>query len=93
MLKLLVSEPCVRRFRHIETQSNHALTGAYVSNQSTNGGVRQQWFLCKPTVGQLPLLLLILIQVTGNLVFLSHQERKLFSMKNMLDVISCLLAY
>ena len=43
MLKLLVSEPCVRRCRHIETQSNHALTGAYVSNQSTNGGVRQQW--------------------------------------------------
>ena len=42
MLKLLVSEPCVRRCRHIETQSNHALTGAYVSNQSTNGGVRQQ---------------------------------------------------
>ena len=43
MLKLLVSEPGVRRCRHIETQSNHALTGAYVSNQSTNGGVRQQW--------------------------------------------------
>ena len=35
MLNLLVSEPCVRRCRHIETQSNHALTGAYVSNQST----------------------------------------------------------
>ena len=42
MLKLLVPQPCVRRYRHIETQSNHALTGAYVSNQSTNGGVRQQ---------------------------------------------------
>ena len=36
MLKLLVSQPCVRRCRHIETQSNHALTGAYVSNQRTN---------------------------------------------------------
>ena len=46
MLKLLVSEPCVRRCRHIETQSNHALTGAYVSNRSTNGGVRQQC-VCK----------------------------------------------
>ena len=45
MLKLLVSEPCVRRCRHIETQSNHALTGAYVSNRSANGGVRQQWSL------------------------------------------------
>ena len=44
MFKLFVSEPCVRRCRHIETQSNHALTGAYVSNQSTNGGVRQQWY-------------------------------------------------
>ena len=44
MLKLLVSEPCVRRCRHIETQSNHVLTGAYVSNQSTNGGVRQQCY-------------------------------------------------
>ena len=45
MLKFLVSEPCVRRCRHIETHSNHALTGAYVSNQSTNGGVRQQCVL------------------------------------------------
>ena len=45
MLKLLVSKPCVRRCRHIETESNHALTGAYVSNQSTNGDVRQQWYL------------------------------------------------
>ena len=42
MLKLLVSQLCLRRYRHIEAQSNHALTGAYVSNQSTNGGVRQQ---------------------------------------------------
>ena len=42
MLKLPFSEPYVRRCRHIETQSNHALNGAYVSNQSTNGGVRQQ---------------------------------------------------
>ena len=45
ILKLLVSEPCVRRCRHIETQYNHALTGAYVSKQSTNGGVRQQWWM------------------------------------------------
>ena len=43
MLKLLVFEPCVLSCRHIETPSNHALTGAYVSNQSTNGGVRQQY--------------------------------------------------
>ena len=38
MLKLLVSELCVRRCRHIETQSNHALTGAYVSKRSANVG-------------------------------------------------------
>ena len=43
MLKILVSQPCVRRFRHIETQSNHALTGAYVSNQSTTGSVIQDF--------------------------------------------------
>ena len=43
LLKLLISVACVRRCRHIESQSNHVLTGAYVSNQSTNGGVRQLW--------------------------------------------------
>ena len=25
-----------------ETQTNHVYTGAYITNQSTNGGVRQQ---------------------------------------------------
>ena len=44
VLKFLISVACVRQCRHIETQSIHVLTGAYVSNQSTNGGVRQQWF-------------------------------------------------
>ena len=42
ILKFLISVACVLRCRHVETQSNHALTGAHVSNQSTNGGVRQQ---------------------------------------------------
>ena len=42
VLKFLISVACVRHCRHIETQSNHALTGAHVSKQSTNGGVRQQ---------------------------------------------------
>ena len=37
--------------------------------------------------------LLILIQVTGNLVFMNHQVKKQLSMKNMLGATSCLLAY
>ena len=35
----------LQHFRYIETRSNHAVTGAYVSNQNTDGGVRQQWCL------------------------------------------------
>ena len=50
-------------------------------------------FLCKPTVELLQLPLRILIQVTGNLVFLNNLERKQFSVKNMVDVISSLFAY
>ena len=42
ILKSLISVVCERRYRHIEIQSNHVLTGAHVSNQSTNGGIRQQ---------------------------------------------------
>ena len=32
----------VQHYHHTETQSNHFVTGAYITNQSTNRGVRQQ---------------------------------------------------
>ena len=45
-LKFLISVACVRLCHHIETQYNRVLTGHTFSNQSTNNGVRQQWFHC-----------------------------------------------
>ena len=46
ILEFLSFLSCVQHYRHIETQSNHSVTGAYITNQITNGGVRQQWFSC-----------------------------------------------
>ena len=49
ILEFLRFQSCVQHFlqhfRYIETRSNHVVTGVYVSNQSTDGGVRQQWCL------------------------------------------------
>ena len=41
ILEFLRFELCVQHCRHIETHTYHVVTGAYITNQSTNGGVRQ----------------------------------------------------